>query len=251
MNLKSCLIRMRAPFLHFGNDALHREIFGIDFISPVGLGAGVDPEGVLFDAYRRLGVSFITTGPVSPENAVKCAGNTLHEDSPCVLAFDICKSEKSKEDQDIVRDISGSFSLLYDFAEMLVLDCRDEVFDFDLIQDVVSACRDESISYDTYKPVIVSVGDSLDPAELGRLSDFLMMNGIDGMEISGIERIKAVSEHTKGRFPIIGRGEIESPGKALEMLDAGASLIALSNELDTFGTSYIKKLLGKIWSSLK
>ena len=48
-----------------GNRAvgLEREVFGLDFYNPVGLGAGLDVNGDLYNDLNDLGFSFVEIGP--------------------------------------------------------------------------------------------------------------------------------------------------------------------------------------------
>ncbi len=53
--------------LYHSNDAhLKREIFGLTFPNPVGLGAGFDKDGKSYDAMSHLGFGFIEIGTVTP-----------------------------------------------------------------------------------------------------------------------------------------------------------------------------------------
>ena len=42
---------------------LEREVFGLNFYNPVGLGAGLDVEGTLYNDLNDLGFSFVEIGP--------------------------------------------------------------------------------------------------------------------------------------------------------------------------------------------
>ena len=57
------------PFYRFihGNKAagMEREVFGIKFYNPVGLGAGLDLKGELYNDLNSLGFSFVEIGPLN------------------------------------------------------------------------------------------------------------------------------------------------------------------------------------------
>ena len=50
----------------FEHPKLHRKVFGLDFINPVGLAAGFDKDARLIDPLAELGFGFIEIGTVTP-----------------------------------------------------------------------------------------------------------------------------------------------------------------------------------------
>ena len=48
-------------------EGLQREVFGLDFYNPVGLGAGLDLYGELYNDLNNLGFSFVEIGPMAFE----------------------------------------------------------------------------------------------------------------------------------------------------------------------------------------
>ena len=59
----------------------------------------------------------------------------------------------------------------------------------------------------------------------------------------GAEFIARIQEKTLGLLPIIATGEISTPARAAELLDAGASLVALTNSPVHYGPRYISKIV--------
>jgi len=70
--LKFCVkipgMRYLLRFLYQSNDKrLERELFGIKFPNPVGLGAGLDKDAILTDELAELGFGFIEIGTLTPK----------------------------------------------------------------------------------------------------------------------------------------------------------------------------------------
>lgn len=225
------------------------EVFGINFSNPVGMGAGLDKNGEYFDILSQIGLSFAEIGPLNPTNVRDTIERIISKSTICVPAVNITRSPSSIEDSDVVKDIIDTFSLSYDFAEMFVLDCKDEIFDIELISEIVSQCLDLRITSDDYKPIILELNSSLTDEALMKILDLCMMSGIDGVVAEGVEKVSRIHSLTQGRFPIIACGNINTPQKALELLECGASLIALSDELYEKGPGYVKKILQYVLSA--
>lgn len=60
------------------NDKLNREFFGIKFPNPVGLAAGLDKDGVIYDHLSEFGFGFIEIGTVTPLKQIGNEKPRLH-----------------------------------------------------------------------------------------------------------------------------------------------------------------------------
>lgn len=58
-----------APLFAFEHEALHQQVWGLDFANPVGLAAGFDKNAVLVPFWERLGFGFVEVGSVSARPA--------------------------------------------------------------------------------------------------------------------------------------------------------------------------------------
>lgn len=292
------------------NRSLHREVFGIDFPNPVGLAAGLDKNGEYYNQLSDFGFSFIEIGSLTPEpqpgnpkprlfrvprdkaiinhmginnKGVKNALLHIQKDSPrVILAASLAKSSKSLSDAEILRDYTTSFSLMYDFVDMFVINisCPNvhgmtALEDITYLSDILDELLRIRMSYDSAKPILIKLSPDIDREQMHQILDYAMLSGIDGVVASNTTRsregltisetrIKAIGEgglsgaplyekslslvkdihaHTKGRLPIIGVGGIMTPLQAQEMLDAGASLIEIYSGFIYNGPSFIRKIL--------
>jgi hypothetical protein len=66
------------------DERLEREVFGARLKSPIGLGSGVDPEGIAIGALGRFGVGFVELGPFP----VGCASANSFVAAPLVEGAD-------------------------------------------------------------------------------------------------------------------------------------------------------------------
>ena len=206
---------------------LEREVFGLNFYNPVGLGSGLDRKGELFQDLENLGFSFVEIGPLSSESTRKAISNIQQHKRNDIL----CAS--------ISSDYLESFSLAYDFCDFFVIEVGED--DFDTVLDPILDCR---ISYEGYKPVVAKIPEKISSMDtIDRMLDYFRMSGVDGIETRCLDQTRYVSRQTKGRFPIIANSHIKNPLAAENELAAGASLIVVRSGLVTEGPSLVARIL--------
>lgn len=215
-------------FNHKPKEALRKEVMGISFNGPVGLGPGLDRNGELYNVFTDYGFSFVDVGPM---NATTVKGAIKHVQKYPIdrdTTLSVC----------IEKEHATAFSLAYDFMDMFVLDIPDE----DIIE-TLGQVLDIRLTYETYKPVLLKLPHDLPGKELERILDFCLLNGVDGLVVAKLENVRLVSELTKRRIAIIGYGGIRSGEAASEMLSAGADLIMITTGLVMDGPSIVSKIL--------
>ena len=205
---------------------LQKEVFGLDFYNPVGLGAGLDRKGDMYNDLCDLGFSFVEVGPMGLENVRIAIKNLLRDAQDDILA--VC----------IDNDFQAAFCLAYDYFDFFVIDLGDS-----LDVSVLEPLLDARLTYDVYKPVVVKVSPSATREKLQEIVDFCRMNGIDGIEVCSMAHIGLVNGHTEGRWPIIANCRIRDEKAAREALDTGASLIEVRSALVYNGPSMIDRIL--------
>lgn len=201
-----------------------------------------------------------------------------------IVAANIAMNATSKFDE-VVKDYETAFSLIYDFVDIIVLNFSwpgvpglQGLGDVAYISDLIDPIMELRQCYDINKPVLIKISPDYERDQLGSILDYCMMSGIDGIvaanvtesreglttspeilkkigpgEISGaplysksLSLVKFINEYTGGRLPVVGVGGIMTPEQALEMLDAGASLIEINTGLAYEGPDLIKKILKKL-----
>ena len=212
-----------------GNRAvgLEREVFGLDFYNPVGLGAGLDVNGDLYNDLNDLGFSFVEIGPFKELSAIRKA---------------IARLQADPQDDILAACISGdyleSFCLAYDFCDFFVIDISENP-DMDIFEPLLDA----RLTYEAYKPIVVKIPEELAADELDDIVEYCLMNNIDGIEARSISQIVHITEKSKARLPIIANCHIKTPEQALGALKAGASLVEVRMGLVREGPRLVGKIL--------
>jgi dihydroorotate dehydrogenase len=206
---------------------LQREVFGLPFYNPVGLGSGLDIHGELYNDLNNLGFSFVEIGPMGADG-VRRAVRHIQEDTPNDI-LGCC----------INRDFLTAFTLAYDFCDFFVIDLTDQSG-----TDILDPLLDARLAEDVYKPIVLKLPKEISATEINEILDFSLMNGIDGIEARNIEQVRQIAAYGGGnRLPIIANTHIESPEQAAEALQAGASLVEVRNGLVRQGPRFVSNIL--------
>ena len=205
---------------------LQREVFGIPFYNPVGIGAGLDLHGQLYNDLNNLGVSFVEIGPMGADGVRRALQRI--QDDPQNDILGAC----------INADYQTAFTLAYDFCDFFVIDMAGQTG-----TDLLDPLLDARLAEEVYKPIVVKLPASISATEIEEILDFSQMNGIDGIEARSLEQVRQIAAYSHGKLPIIADSPIETPDQAAEALEAGASLLAVRNGLVRQGPPVIGKIL--------
>ena len=295
---------------HRDSPSLEREVFGINFPNPVGLAGGLDKNGEFYNDMANFGFGFVEIGSLTPlpqdgnakprcwrvpgdkaiinrfginNKGVRYAVEHLKKVRPeVVVAANISKNSNSINEE-AAKDYETSFSLLYDFVDMFVVNvsCPNVVGltalqDIGFLADIVDRLLDLRMLYDNYRPILLKVSPDLSHEQLDEIIDYCLRSGIDGIVagnttrsregltsisqtkieeignggMSGapihkknLELVRYVHERSQGKLPIIGVGGIMSPEDAKEMMDAGASLVEIYTGFIYEGPGLIKRII--------
>lgn len=224
-------------------------VFDLDFSCPVGIGHCIDTNGEYFRLLENTGVGFSCIGPLNSSNTHNAISHMIRNGRrPCIVTASIGPGPKALDDEEIVKEYVNTFSLVYDFAQMFIIEFTDNSIDAPLMREIIGKVLHTRFTYEEYKPVIIDTGHDIDLKELEDLVDFCRMNGADAIGVWGTKYVKYLSEYTLGRFPIVGYGNISTVQDGAEMLASGASLIMLGEEILSKGLNYPKKLMNHLQS---
>lgn len=213
---------------------LQREVFGLDFYNPIGLSAGLDLYGELYNDLNNLGFSFVEIGPMNADGIRRAIRRIQQDPQNDILAA--C----------IREDFLTAFTLAYDFCDFFVIDLSANPS-----TDILDPLLDARLAEDIYKPIVVKLPKELPPSEAEDLLDYCQMNRIDGIEVQTLEQIRHIDSYSSGRLPIIADIVIETPEQAAEALEAGASLVEVRDGLVRQGPRFISKIQKYLLNQVK
>jgi len=274
------------------------QCFGLNFPNRVGLAAGFDKNARGWPAAAALGFGHVEIGTVTllrqPGNerprvfrfpdqeavinrmgfnnegaesvALRLARQPVPGARVIPLGVNLGKSKLASLDQ-AVNDYLGSFALLADYADYLVLNVsspntpdlrklQDEERLRELLAAVTTANRRRAESPGLRaKPLLLKIAPDLSAPQIdsvlelvtefglsgiiatnttlerppGPLADAAQAGGLSGSPLRerATEIIRYIAKATDGRLPIIAVGGITDSASAIEKLDAGATLIQL------------------------
>lgn len=221
--------------------SLSKNVFGIDFPSPVGLAAGLDKNGELYNELSWFGFSFIEIGSLTPEaqpgnpkprlfrlpqdnaiinrmginnKGIRNAIQHIQKDPPRpILAASIAKNSTSASDADTIADYKKAFSFMYDFVDMFTINVScpnvhglQNLQDVSYLSDILDPLLELRICYDVYKPVLVKVSPDILVEELDEILKYCMQSGIDGIVAGNTTRSREGLKTCKSRIEKIGNG---------------------------------------------
>lgn len=138
--------------------------------------------------------------------------------------------EKSILAVNLRTDIAHAFSLLYDFADILIIDPDSDQGinspDISDITELLDEITGQRLCYEYYTPVLLRLSHAITPEEAVPLLATCRMMGVDGIVAPGLAKVQQILAESQGRVPVVGAAT--SPEQALEMLQAGAVLTEIT-----------------------
>lgn len=221
------------------SENLKTMVFGMEFKNPVGLAAGLDPDGQFCNELSGLGFSFVDIGSITPlpeegnprprffplmqdkalinhvglsnKGVFQAIENLKKNKSRAILSANIAHNSSSKTLEAIKEDYCKAFSMLYDFADMFTVnisfngDCS-LARHADGPETILDALLDIRICYDTYKPILVKVSPDMPVDELDKLLKYCMLSGIDGIVAGNATASRDALQTSPDRLNRIGYG---------------------------------------------
>ncbi len=206
-------------FCNVNNPSMSRNLFGIDFRNPIGLGAGFDPNADFCESAAAFGFGFMEVGSITPDpqpgnvkprcfklfreralihrnglcnKGVRYALNNLRNQSShgLIIAGNICKNNKTPMSE-APADFERAFSTLYHFVDMFVLNVscptvrnQSAIMDIDTLSAIIDRLLALRIFYDEYKPVLIKISPDMDSRQLDDVIELVQLSGIDGIVAS-------------------------------------------------------------------
>lgn len=234
-------------FYGYHHPSLEREVFGIRFKNPVGLAAGFDKNGTLYNDMAKFGFSFVEIGsltlnpqPGNPKprcfrlvqdnaiinrmginnNGVRFAVDYIKKHHPnCIIGGNISKNSDVPNEQ-AASNYEKTFALLYDFVDYFTINVScPNVQNLDKMQDIsfLSELIDRLLSlrnyFDDYRPILIKLSPDIPKKQLDDIIDLVLVSGIDGVIASNTTRDRSDLTTSKEILEQIGNGGLS--GKPL------------------------------------
>ncbi|MDR2358471.1 MAG: quinone-dependent dihydroorotate dehydrogenase [Prevotellaceae bacterium] len=170
------------------------------------------------------------------------------------------------------------FALNVSCPNVKELGCLQEV---ESLRVILEAVTDQRKYHDKYKPILLKLSPDLNASQLEDVLSLVFEYALDGLIVANtttrreglrtaeeevqnigsgglsgaplfqntIDLVRYISTITKKQLPIIGVGGIFSEDDALQLLDAGASLVQVYTGFVYNGPGFVKRILKKLVSS--
>lgn len=207
-----CIIR----FIYgYSNKKLEKEVFGIKFKNPVGLAAGFDKNGELYNDMANFGFSFVEIGSLTlkPQDGnpkprcfrltrdkaiinrmginnlgVRNAVENIKSKHPkCIIGGNISKNADVPNNM-AAKDYERSFAILYDFVDYFTINVScPNVKDLCKLQDIsnLSEIIDRLVAlrryFDDYRPILLKLSPDIQTSQLDDIIDLVLISGLDGV----------------------------------------------------------------------
>jgi dihydroorotate dehydrogenase len=247
-------------FFREKNKKIVKNVFGLEFRNPVGLAAGFDKNGWIYNELSAFGFSFVEIGTITPEpqkGNEKPRSFRLARDKALVnrmgfnnigvdRVIERLKRKKSKiiiggnigknsitANKNAVNDYEICFEKLYDYVDYFVINIScpnidnltelQDVSSLEVILERIMKIRKEK---NIYKPVLLKISPDLDRKKLDNIIKISENKGINGIVATNttIKREGLITE--KERVEEIGHGGLS--GKPLK--DKSTQIIRYINK---------------------
>jgi dihydroorotate dehydrogenase len=222
------------------NPKLERNLFGLKFKNPVGLGAGFDKNALMIPQLSNFGFGFIEIGTVTPKpqignpkkrlfrlkddqgiinrmgfnnDGVDVVVERLKNLNPnLIVGGNIGKNTDSSTNQ-YTDDYLYCFNALHAHVDYFVLNvsCPNvgsmaKLQDKDYLLELISSVQKANETYKQQKPILLKIAPDLNTAQLDEIIELVAVTKIDGVIASNTSIDREGLKATKERLDIIGNG---------------------------------------------
>jgi len=238
----------KVPFVSFflkkaycyENENLKQNLFGLDFKNPVGLAAGFDKNGVLFNELESFGFGFIEVGTVTPKPQ---GGNPkqrlfrLKKDNGLVnrMGFnnngvdELVRNLKNKRcniivggnigkntstlPENVINDYKINFEKLHAHVDYFVVNvsCPNvgsmaKLQDKDFQIELLESLKEINNKQKNQKPILLKIAPDLNDVQLDEVIEIILETKIDGVIASNTSVNREDLNTSEEEFNEIGNG---------------------------------------------
>ena len=219
---------------------LEREIMGIKFKNPIGLAAGLDKNGELYNDFSNCGFGFVEIGSITPmpqtgnpkprcfrlvpdqaiinrfgmnNQGVEKVVRTLKRKKPhLVIGGNISKNTLTPNEK-AADDYEKAFISLYNYVDYFVINisCPNvadlcKLHDIESLTAIVGPLIDFRRNNAIYRPVLLKISPDLNFEQLDTLVDFIMNSGLDGVVATNTTLQREGLKATSKQLEAVGNG---------------------------------------------
>lgn len=242
-------------------------LLGRTFPAPVGLGPGLDPEGVALPAFARFGVGFLSLGPIGLTELSVRPG-VERDDAREAISFPVAApplglmaaspilAEASRTGVPLLVRVTGRtpdeyrrlLAGVHTFATLIA------------VPVAAAAAIGEWLPAAQGIPVLLAIGADESAEETTPQIEIGMTAGAGGVLVDGtvaragggieigaparepaLARVLALRAQFGPAVPIVAAGGVHEPEHALALLDAGANLVEVDSGLVFNGPGLVKR----------
>lgn len=220
--------------------SLERNLFGLKFKNPVGLGAGFDKNAVLYKELESFGFGFIEVGTVTPKpqegnpkkrifrlvddngvinrmgfnnDGVEAITKRLRDrNSSLIIGGNIGKMTNSHSDQ-YTEDYLACFNELHPNVDYFVLNvsCPNvgsmaKLQDKDYLLELIGAVKNANNQFEKQKPILLKIAPDLNEVQLQEIIDIVAESKLDGVIASNTSTNREGLKASEQRLSEIGNG---------------------------------------------
>lgn len=239
-SLSSALFKVNDP-------KLEKELFGIKFPNPVGLGAGLDKDAKVFDELGALGFGFIEIGTLTPKaqpgndkprlfrlvknealinrmgfnnEGVEAAVKRLKNKKTNVIIGGNIGKNKATPNEEAVKDYEICFNALFDVVDYFVVNVSSpntpnlrELQDKEPLTKLLNTLQNLNNAKVKRKPILLKIAPDLTNSQLDDIIDIVRITKIDGVVATNTTISREGLNYTKEELDAFGMGGLS--GKPL------------------------------------
>jgi dihydroorotate dehydrogenase len=240
----------------YSSKELEREVFGIKFKNPVGMAAGFDKNGEMYNDLANFGFGFVEIGSVTPReqlgnprprifrlvkdraminrmglnnNGVKSVVTALKKDKPRIIIGGNISKNNNTSNEDAPLDYEKTFATLYEFVDYFVVNVScpnvkglSELQDITSLSEIVDRLTTLRKYLDEYRPILLKVSPDLPKEHLDEIIDLTLVSGLDGIVATNTTVSRDLLTSSEELIKSIGNGGLSgSPlfKKSLETVE--------------------------------
>ncbi|MCB0459405.1 MAG: quinone-dependent dihydroorotate dehydrogenase [Flavobacteriaceae bacterium] len=194
---------------------LERNLFGLTFMNPVGLAAGFDKNGVLFDELSNYGFGFIEVGTVTPKpqlgnpkkrlfrlkkdkgiinrmgfnnDGVEVLAKRLRNKRTDIIIGGNIGKNKVTPNENAVDDYVSCFNVLFDVVDYFVVNVSSpntpnlrDLQEKEPLTNLLNRLQQENDTKPSRKPILLKIAPDLTNSQLLDIIDIVNTTKIDGV----------------------------------------------------------------------